>query len=340
MRPWVRRSPSYARCGPCSPTTCHGRDGGRRERMHPGAMSEPTKVSPSSRYQVIHQTTRGLARREPTFALHVHVGVPDPQRAIRLVNQLRAHLPLLLALSASSPLYRGRRTGWPQTARSCSRGSRAPGSPAASITTGTGSRPSTCSCGREQSPSRRSCGGTCVRSRGWERSRCGSWTPSPGWRRRRRWSRGAVARPARARAGLCLAEACRRPGGAGRESLYRGARRYCGRADRPRDAVMVPLPQLLADVLAAARPHAAALDAVEELDDVRMLVLAPEARRQEDSRRPAACPRWSPTWRRASRPEAAVTCRRPAPGPRAGPRPRARTARACAPADRARRSSR
>ena len=46
---------------------------------------------------------RGLARREPTFALHVHVGVPDAQRAIRLVNRLRAHLPLLLALSASSP---------------------------------------------------------------------------------------------------------------------------------------------------------------------------------------------------------------------------------------------
>ena len=45
---------------------------------------------------------------------------------------------------------------------------------------------------------------------------------------------------------------------------------------------MVPLPQLLADVLAAARPHAAVLDAVEELDEVRMLVLAPEARRQEE----------------------------------------------------------
>jgi carboxylate-amine ligase len=78
---------------------------------YPGEMPELTRVSPSSRYQVIHQTMRGLARREPTFALHVHVGVPNAHDAIRLVNQLRAHLPLLLALSASSPLLRGRSTG-------------------------------------------------------------------------------------------------------------------------------------------------------------------------------------------------------------------------------------
>ena len=54
---------------------------------------------------------RGIARREPTFALHVHIGVADADSAIRLLNRLRAHLPLLLALSASSPLWRGRATG-------------------------------------------------------------------------------------------------------------------------------------------------------------------------------------------------------------------------------------
>jgi carboxylate-amine ligase len=41
----------------------------------------------------------------------VHVGVPDAARAIRLVNRLRAHLPMLLALSASSPFLRGQSTG-------------------------------------------------------------------------------------------------------------------------------------------------------------------------------------------------------------------------------------
>jgi carboxylate-amine ligase len=79
--------------------------------MHPMRSSELTRVSPSSRYQIIERTMRGLAHREPTFALHVHVGVPDPDSAIRLLNRLRAHLPVLLALSASSPFLRGQYTG-------------------------------------------------------------------------------------------------------------------------------------------------------------------------------------------------------------------------------------
>jgi len=79
--------------------------------MHPGAMAEDPQVSPAGRYQLVHRTMRGIARREPTFALHVHIGVADPDSAIRLLNRLRAHLPLLLALSASSPLWRGEATG-------------------------------------------------------------------------------------------------------------------------------------------------------------------------------------------------------------------------------------
>jgi carboxylate-amine ligase len=79
--------------------------------MHPGPMAEEPRVSPARRYQLVHRTMRGIARREPTFALHVHVGVADAESAIRLLNRLRAHLPLLLALSASSPLWRGEPTG-------------------------------------------------------------------------------------------------------------------------------------------------------------------------------------------------------------------------------------
>jgi carboxylate-amine ligase len=54
---------------------------------------------------------RELARREPTFALHVHVGVGDAEDAMRLYNRMRAHVPLLLALSANSPYWQGRDTG-------------------------------------------------------------------------------------------------------------------------------------------------------------------------------------------------------------------------------------
>ena len=82
---------------------------------HPFALWTETRVSPASRYQVILRTMADLARREPTFALHVHVGVPDAERAITLLNRLRAHLPLLLALAANSPFWQGRSTGLAST---------------------------------------------------------------------------------------------------------------------------------------------------------------------------------------------------------------------------------
>lgn len=51
------------------------------------------------------------ARHEPSFALHVHVALPGPHGAIRVLNRVRAHLPLLLALSANSPVWQGQLTG-------------------------------------------------------------------------------------------------------------------------------------------------------------------------------------------------------------------------------------
>ena len=58
---------------------------------------------------------RELARREPTFALHVHVAVPDPESALRALRGLRVHVPLLLALAANSPFWQGRDTGLAST---------------------------------------------------------------------------------------------------------------------------------------------------------------------------------------------------------------------------------
>ncbi|HEY3187254.1 MAG TPA: YbdK family carboxylate-amine ligase, partial [Solirubrobacteraceae bacterium] len=78
---------------------------------HPFAVWRETSVSSGERYEVIYGSMRELARREPTFALHVHVGVPEPEDAIRAVNGLRAHLPVLLALSANSPFWQGRDSG-------------------------------------------------------------------------------------------------------------------------------------------------------------------------------------------------------------------------------------
>jgi carboxylate-amine ligase len=78
---------------------------------HPTAVWQDTVVSSGKRYAFVHGSMRELARREPTFALHVHVGISSPNDAIRLVNRMRAHLPLLLALSVNSPFWQGRDTG-------------------------------------------------------------------------------------------------------------------------------------------------------------------------------------------------------------------------------------
>ncbi len=78
---------------------------------HPFAVWQEIRVSTGPRYQHVYDSMRELARREPTFALHVHVGVASADAAIDLMNRMRGHLPLLLALSANSPLWQGRDTG-------------------------------------------------------------------------------------------------------------------------------------------------------------------------------------------------------------------------------------
>ena len=78
---------------------------------HPLAVWSDVHVSGARRYQSVYESMRELARREPTFAQHVHVGVSDPEQAVMLLNRLRAHLPLLLALSANSPFWQARDSG-------------------------------------------------------------------------------------------------------------------------------------------------------------------------------------------------------------------------------------
>jgi glutamate---cysteine ligase / carboxylate-amine ligase len=78
---------------------------------HPSTIWQETVVSSGERYELVYGSMRELARREPTFALHVHVGLDDPEDGVRLANRMRAHLPLLLALSVNSPFWQGRDTG-------------------------------------------------------------------------------------------------------------------------------------------------------------------------------------------------------------------------------------
>jgi len=78
---------------------------------HPSVVWHEMAVSSRERHQEVYGSMRELARREPTFALHVHVGLPSGEAGIAAFNRLRAHIPLLLALSANSPFWQGRDTG-------------------------------------------------------------------------------------------------------------------------------------------------------------------------------------------------------------------------------------
>jgi carboxylate-amine ligase len=79
--------------------------------LHPeGAYGDVVHFD-APRYHEIVDEVRGLLSRTPTAALHVHVGMPDAETAIRVCNALREQLPLLQALAANSPFWFGRDSG-------------------------------------------------------------------------------------------------------------------------------------------------------------------------------------------------------------------------------------
>jgi carboxylate-amine ligase len=77
---------------------------------HPTAGEEDAKISDKDRYERIRHLL-GDAVATPVAGLHVHVGMPDPETAIKVFNAMRVHLPLLQALAANSPFRSGRDTG-------------------------------------------------------------------------------------------------------------------------------------------------------------------------------------------------------------------------------------
>ncbi len=78
---------------------------------HPFAMWEDQRIVSRPRYRDLVAGLQFVARQELIFGIHVHVGVDDPDKAIHVVNGMRVHLPLLLALSANSPFWRADQTG-------------------------------------------------------------------------------------------------------------------------------------------------------------------------------------------------------------------------------------
>src|SRR5436305_124825 len=77
---------------------------------HPQAAEGDAEITDKERYERIVELL-GDAAATPVAGLHVHVGMPDAETAIRAFNGLRRHLPLLQALAANSPFRHGRDTG-------------------------------------------------------------------------------------------------------------------------------------------------------------------------------------------------------------------------------------
>ena len=79
----------------------------------PIAAAAPVPPPPTpGRYAEIDDRYGGLVEDYEACGSHVHVGVPDPDTAVAVVNHLARWLPALLALSANSPSDRGRDTGY------------------------------------------------------------------------------------------------------------------------------------------------------------------------------------------------------------------------------------
>jgi carboxylate-amine ligase len=78
---------------------------------HPFSHWRDQLITEGERYQEILRNMQSLARANLIFGLHVHVGIPNREVAIHVMNQARYFLPHIYALSVNSPFWVGQDTG-------------------------------------------------------------------------------------------------------------------------------------------------------------------------------------------------------------------------------------
>jgi carboxylate-amine ligase len=78
---------------------------------HPFSSWQDQYVTNKDRYKALEADMSILARRLLIFGMHVHIGIPDRNLRIDVMNQLNYFIPHIFALSTSSPFWRGRHTG-------------------------------------------------------------------------------------------------------------------------------------------------------------------------------------------------------------------------------------
>ena len=78
---------------------------------HPFSHWQDQEITERDRYKILEDELQDVIRELLIFGLHVHVGIPDRERRIEVMNEARYFLPHLLAASTSSPFWLGRNTG-------------------------------------------------------------------------------------------------------------------------------------------------------------------------------------------------------------------------------------
>ena len=78
---------------------------------HPWSDYREQQIIDTEHYRRVEQGLKYVAWRNNTFSLHVHVGIRGADRAVLVCDRLRPVLPLLLAISSSSPFLDGRDSG-------------------------------------------------------------------------------------------------------------------------------------------------------------------------------------------------------------------------------------
>jgi carboxylate-amine ligase len=78
---------------------------------HPFAEWHIQRQTHKARYDLLFRDMQSLARRLLICGMHVHVGIEDDDLRVDLMNKFTHFLPLLLALSTSSPFWQGEDTG-------------------------------------------------------------------------------------------------------------------------------------------------------------------------------------------------------------------------------------
>ena len=79
--------------------------------IHPFSRWEQQKHTEKRRYSALAEDFQIVGRRLVISGMHIHVGIPDNEMRIDLMNQVAYFLPHLLALSTSSPFWKGELTG-------------------------------------------------------------------------------------------------------------------------------------------------------------------------------------------------------------------------------------